>query len=416
MKSDNTPYKIVDLKNNKRQQEVLCLVLAKLKEWIEFPEKKKEHPDIVFDPLHLTVIGSGGTGKSFVIHLLCNVMEKLFKDIDTMVLGAPTGSASFNIFGSTIHSQFNLRPKMKNYRDFIRNKETLIKRFKRKLIMILDERSLISQEIMGLIDETLHHTLHGGTKQQRRPFGGLPIVIAFGDDHQLPSIVINGSGKGAIYHFDKNRKKNMNQRKKQNNPKFVIENNGMGRFLDLASNVIELNKNYRKRRGEKKLSKMLKNLRDGDGLDREEVQILERLHINNLSATQLEELKKEATFIFARKNDCYQYNFDRLSKMVTKDNPLASIQSDYSGTKKSHFTREEQQTKALLCRNAKVAIKGQNFMPKWGLFNGAVGTVIHINFEKGDNPNNKDRPTFVIVDFKNYKGPIWNKKHPTVSA
>ena len=91
--------------------------------------------------------------------------------------------------------------------------------------MILDERSLISQEIMGLIDETLHHTLHGGTKQQRRPFGGLPIVIAFGDDHQLPSIVINGSGKGAIYHFDKNRKKNMNQRKKQNNPKFVIENN-----------------------------------------------------------------------------------------------------------------------------------------------------------------------------------------------
>ena len=102
--------------------------------------------------------------------------------------------------------------------------------------------------------------------------------------------------------------------------------------------------------------------------------------------------------------------------MVTQDNPLASIHSDFSGAKKSHFSKENKKTKTLLCRNAKVAIKGQNFLPKWGLFNGAVGTVIHINFEKGDNPNNKDLPSFVIVDFKNYKGPIWNKKHPTVSA
>lgn len=45
-------------------------------------------------------------------------------------------------------------------------------------------------------------------------------------------------------------------------------------------------------------------------------------------------------------------------------------------------------------------------MPKWGLFNGAVRTFIHINFEKGDNPNKKDLPSFVVVDFRSYKGPI----------
>ena len=90
MKRNGKPYVISDLKNNERQQEVLCLVLEKLKEWVEFPQKKEENPDIDFQPLHLTVIGSGGTGKSFVIHLLCNVMENFFQDIDTMILGAPT--------------------------------------------------------------------------------------------------------------------------------------------------------------------------------------------------------------------------------------------------------------------------------------------------------------------------------------
>ena len=115
--------------------------------------------------------------------------------------------------------------------------------------MILDERSLISQEVMGLIDETLHQTLYGFTKQERTSFGGLPIVIAFGDDHQLPSIVINGSGKGATYHFDKNKNRNMKRNKRQNNPKFVVEKNGMARFLDLASNVIEMRRNYRKQKG-----------------------------------------------------------------------------------------------------------------------------------------------------------------------
>ena len=102
--------------------------------------------------------------------------------------------------------------------------------------MILDERSLISQEVMGLIDETLHHTLYGFTKQERTSFGGLPIVIAFGDDHQLPSIVIKGSGKGATYYFDKNKNTNLKRNQRQNNPKFVIEKNGMQRFMDLAFN------------------------------------------------------------------------------------------------------------------------------------------------------------------------------------
>ena len=37
--------------------------------------------------------------------------------------------------------------------------------------------------------------------------------------------------------------------------------------------------------------------------------------------------------------------------------------------------------------------------------------VVHY---QGDNPNSKD--VHAIANFKNYKGPIWNEKHPTVSS
>jgi hypothetical protein len=41
-----------------------------------------------------------------------------------------------------------------------------------------------------------------------------------------------------------------------------------------------------------------------------------------------------------------------------------------------------------------------NIEPKWGLYNGASGTVIDIIFLEGGNPNNWDLPLIVVVDFK----------------
>ena len=49
--------------------------------------------------------------------------------------------------------------------------------------------------------------------------------------------------------------------------------------------------------------------------------------------------------------------------------------------------------------NARVAIKGRNFYPKWGLHNGATGTVKTIAYAKGKNPNNGDLPDYVEVEF-----------------
>ena len=36
-------------------------------------------------------------------------------------------------------------------------------------------------------------------------------------------------------------------------------------------------------------------------------------------------------------------------------------------------------------------------------------------YEKGKNPNHRDLPTAVIVDFSGYLGPIWDTNNPTAS-
>ena len=415
-KDNGDEYCINDIIDNDEQKEVIFMVLNKLKEWIEFPEKHKKNRKQKFKPLLLTVVGKGGSGKSFIIHVIANIMQHLFKNIDTMILGAPTGTAAHNILSRTIHSVFRLTTKVRDYTNFLspKNKSRLLREFARKLVMIFDERSMISQELMGLVDDTLHLTLHNCIKKHRLPFGGIPIVIIIGDDHQLPSVVDKcGNGRGAIYYYDKAKRK-----RKTNTKRNLVENLGMTRFLECANKVIELKKNYRTEEGEQELQEMLDKLREGNTLSEEQVNRLRRLHINNFSSNDMNTINEDATYVYANKDNCAEHNAQCLSRIVTDENPLAILKPKFSGSnsKKNLFKNEDNAKPALLCIDAKVCIRGKNFQPQWGLFNGAVGKVLYIHFKEDENPNLGDLPEYIIVDFKGYKGPPWNENYPTVSV
>jgi hypothetical protein len=69
--------------------------------------------------------------------------------------------------------------------------------------------------------------------------------------------------------------------------------------------------------------------------------------------------------------------------------------------------------KTILSRDAMVEITKVNIEPKWGLFNGAIGTVVDIIFRQGENPNDGHLPTVVVFDLKHYRRPIWDKYNPT---
>ena len=78
----------------------------------QLKHEKGECPSKSFKPLHTFISGVGGTGKSFLIEAIRQQVSEIWKhdtDVDTKcVLGAPTGLASYNVGGITVHRMFML--------------------------------------------------------------------------------------------------------------------------------------------------------------------------------------------------------------------------------------------------------------------------------------------------------------------
>jgi hypothetical protein len=64
-----------------------------------------------------------------------------------------------------------------------------------------------------------------------------------------------------------------------------------------------------------------------------------------------------------------------------------------------------------ICHGAKVQLRGKIFEPDWGLYNGSVGHVVEIIFEKESSPLDGSLPEYVIVDFPQYTP--WIPNNPT---
>ena len=60
--------------------------------------------DPSYKPMRATIMGSGGTGKSFVINAIIGMVRTLTSCNNTVQIAAPSGAAAFSVQGSTIHS------------------------------------------------------------------------------------------------------------------------------------------------------------------------------------------------------------------------------------------------------------------------------------------------------------------------
>jgi hypothetical protein len=56
-----------------------------------------------------------------------------------------------------------------------------------------------------------------------------------------------------------------------------------------------------------------------------------------------------------------------------------------------------------------VEIVKANIEPKWGLYNGAIGTVVDIVYHQGENRNNGHLPKVVVVDVSTTEDPSGTK-------
>jgi hypothetical protein len=129
--------------------------------------------------LRMGIFGEGGTGKSRLIAAIRAWFSAIGKKYE-VVITATTGSAAFNINGSTLHSEAHLNVK-KTDKKKIPKKELPLWRTRNYLIT--DEVSMCDTGMLENLDTNLRHA----KSNQDIKFGGVNVIF-MGDFLQIPTV------------------------------------------------------------------------------------------------------------------------------------------------------------------------------------------------------------------------------------
>lgn len=147
---------------------------------------------------NLFITGPGGTGKTHLIKHLVRFAKNNDKRVDVCAM---TGCAAvlLNCNATTIHSWSGIKiakgTKESIISGVLRNKVAM-KSWKKSNILIIDEISMLSKKIFGVLEETARIV-----RKSSLPFGGLQIVFC-GDFFQLPPIGTEGEPETEEFCFE----------------------------------------------------------------------------------------------------------------------------------------------------------------------------------------------------------------------
>ena len=133
--------------------------------------------------MRATVMGCGGTGKSHIINTIIGMVRTLTNSDNTVQIAAPSGAAVFNVQESTLHSLLNIGVANPE-KEISERKEQLRAQLQRLLILVINKRSMISSKVLAVAERNTRICIYNG-QNSTELWGGLPVVILFGDDYQL---------------------------------------------------------------------------------------------------------------------------------------------------------------------------------------------------------------------------------------
>jgi len=419
---DGSKYSLKKLSKQQR-----AVVIAATDTIVKFLKNDKK-----YKPLRATVMGCGGTGKSFIINTIISIIRNMTQMNDTIKVGAPSGAAAYNVQGSTLHRLLGIsvsRPEEKITGTALEN---LQERLKHLLCLIIDERSMLSSKVLAAAERNVRHAVYKG-QNGGEIRGGVPVVLLFGDDYQLFPVI----KEGAIQGYSKKTLKVPQTPTAKRSASQLLCQRGSYLFTHVMSEtVFTLDKNYRVKN--KEFRDLLGRLRTGEPTERD-ADIISNLHIgqheSDIDFMDYLKNNKKTMWLYARNAEKEHKNQEMLvytsKKMCV---PVARLDCTYdtkrlSGDKKqtvcySHFDQNSYDKHTDICIGAKVAISNVNFLPEIGLYNGAIGDVIEIVYnDRPVGPNDKQHyhlPNYVVVDFPNLRLPTniapWDELHKTVSS
>jgi hypothetical protein len=392
------------------QLRILVFVMKKLREWVQCATSNEEKRASSFKPLRLTVRGSAGAGKSFFIKCLCNAVIRVFGGASVVEVAGPTGAAAYNVGGETLHRKWGINPHNPEAEPSETMLENMRNTLRRTLVIIIDERSMLTADVVGAAERNTSKSAHGGTHDDE-DWGGVPVVIFVGDDYQLPPPT--NKEKGA---FDL-----MGSKTSFSQQKFGVGATGALQLEKMSDFCMELTTVKRQNGDQEVFKGMLERLRVGETTD-DDARTLTSLHMMNFSTAEAEVITSEGVtmHLFATKAPRNVHNLTRLSEISSQSNPVAMLKTRWTSTNKklstssimNHF-KDPPPSASMIARGAIVRIIFKNFEPEWGLFNNAIGEVVEIVFfSNSADPNNGDLPAYVAVKYQQYCGPTWDQHSP----
>ena len=321
--------------------------------------------------LKMIVCGGAGTGKSYVIDALANLLDS------SVCLTGTTGVAAFNIQGNTIDSLLKLHVKKLS--------TTRLKELQENLkdieYIIIDEMSMLGQKKLARLNRRLKEI-----KATDKDFGGINMIFV-GDFAQLPPV-----GDRAMW-------------KKTRYGQEGIEGYTLYRSIKTCVKLDEP-----QRQDDDIFLNMLERFRNGT-VTEADWKILNKRNPNILK--QKKKFPKnydDFIRLFGSNEEVNNYNL--LEKLVTLGNPIAKIKAMHSDSVAANTLPKNAwglEPVLYLARGARVMLRVNLFTPK-GLVNGSIGTVKDIIYDNGKGPDSL--PKCVVVEFENYTGEELIPGHP----
>lgn len=317
-------------------------------------------------PLLMLILGTAGTGKSFLIRAIAQLLGNL------CILNATTGMAAFHIGGITLHSSLILPVQAHNKNELSGNSLTRLQhRLKDVQYIIVDEISMLGQRTMEWVDKRLKQA----SGYRDTPFGGYSVIL-IGDFAQLPPV-----GERALYISPQG-----------------TESHGYCMYR-LFQTVVILDEMVRQEGTENtKFRELLLLLRDGKSTKQDWTDILARTHSN---ATDTDDFA-DAVHLFYTKEQVIKFNVEKLNQLSSPKACINAIHSCSSAASAKSDNAGGLEPTIHLATGAKVMLTA-NTWQQAGLCNGATGTVDSILYAEGHRPPNL--PIAVLITFNDYSGP-----------